>query len=98
MYTLLKEKTDKSLIYRLFYLSCCARKRNTINEVIDFYYSAETQKGIQGTAYGLYHAVTGYFQNRRIFSNETSKMKNIVLHGTAFQYQQKAFNLLVKHN
>jgi phage/plasmid-like protein (TIGR03299 family) len=78
------------------YLS--TRKRNMINEVVDFYHSAESLKGIQGTAYGLYHAVTGYFQNRRAFSSESAKMKNIVLHGTAFQYQQRAFKLVMAMN
>jgi phage/plasmid-like protein (TIGR03299 family) len=74
------------------------RKKNTIQEVIDYYHYAETQKGIKGTAYGLYHAVTGYFQNRQKFTNDTLKMKSVMLHGTAYQYQQKAFNLLLKHN
>jgi len=74
------------------------RARNVVQEVIEYYFGEQTQRGIQGTAYGVYHAVTGYFQNKRKFANESMKMRNLVLHGTAYQYQQKAFDLLLRYN
>ena len=46
----------------------------------------------QGTLYGAYNAVNGYFQNVRNYKDEESKFKSI-MYGTALQRGQTSFNL-----
>jgi len=74
------------------------RKANTIRSVIEYYLGDPTMDTIRGTKYGVYNAITGYFQNVKEYSSDDLKMKNIVLHGTAYKYAQKAFNMLIKQN
>ncbi|WP_339707150.1 DUF932 domain-containing protein, partial [Algoriphagus aquimarinus] len=47
----------------------------------------------QGTLFGAYNAVTGYFQNVRNYRTEQEKMKSILFGGTAQTKGQKAFDL-----
>lgn len=47
----------------------------------------------EGTLFGAYNAVTGYFQNVRNYKTEEEKMKSILFGGTAQTKGQKAFNL-----
>ncbi|WP_137404364.1 DUF932 domain-containing protein [Echinicola rosea] len=50
----------------------------------------------EGTLFGAYNAVTGYFQNVRNFKSEEDKTKSILLGGTAQTKGQKAFDLCVE--
>ena len=72
------------------------RKENMILEVMKYYEEDPTQQKIQGKAYGIYNAITGYFQNVKDYSSDELKMKNIVMQGTAWGYAQKAVNALLK--
>jgi len=47
----------------------------------------------EGTLFGAYNAVTGYFQNVRSYKNDEAKLKSILFGGTAQLRAQKAFNL-----
>lgn len=47
----------------------------------------------EGTLYGAYNAVTGYFQNVRNYKTEEGKLKSILFGGTAQTKGQKAFDL-----
>jgi len=39
------------------------RKVNQINTILDYYFTAENQQNVIGTAWGAYNAITGYFAN-----------------------------------
>lgn len=47
----------------------------------------------KGTLFGAYNAVTGYFQNVKEFKDGDSKVKSIIMGGTAQLRTQAAFNL-----
>jgi len=47
----------------------------------------------EGTLFGAYNAVMGYFQNVRNYKTEEEKMKSILFGGTAQTKGQKAYNL-----
>lgn len=73
------------------------RKENVIREVINYYYQAAEIDSIRGTGYGVYNAVTGYFQNVKNFRSDDAKMKSIVLGGLSGQYTQRIFEKLLKY-
>lgn len=72
------------------------RKANTIKAVWEYYETSPTIDNCRGTAYGVFNAVTGYFQNVRNYFSPELKLKNTVLHGTAHNFAQKAFDQLIK--
>ena len=72
------------------------RKTNIIDSVLQYYHEASEINSIRGTGYGVYNAVTGYFQNVKNFRNDEAKMKSIVLGGLSAQYTQKVFDRLIK--
>ncbi len=74
-----------------------SRKENMIREVILYYHVAPEIDSIRGTGYGVYNAMTGYFQNVKNFRDEEAKMKSIVLGGLAGQYTQRVFDKLIHH-
>lgn len=47
----------------------------------------------EGTLFGAYNAVTGYFQNVKSYRNEEAKLKSLLLGGNGQQHAQSAFNL-----
>jgi len=47
----------------------------------------------KGTLFGVYNAVTGYFQNVRSYKHEEAKLKSLLLGGTGQLRTQKAFAL-----
>lgn len=73
------------------------RKQNMIDGVAGYYFSASEIDGIRGTGYGVYNAITGYFQNMKNFRDEDAKMKSIILGGLSAQYAQRAFDKLIKY-
>jgi phage/plasmid-like protein (TIGR03299 family) len=67
---------------------------NIVDDVYEYALGSPTQQleTTAGTVFGVYNAVTGYFQNVRSFKNEEAKFKSI-MDGTAKQRAQTAFNL-----
>jgi phage/plasmid-like protein (TIGR03299 family) len=67
---------------------------NSVSAVLDYANShpSQLQAITQGTLYGAYNAVNGYFQNVRNYKDGESKFKSI-MYGTALQRNQTAFDL-----
>lgn len=67
---------------------------NIVSSVFDYAMTDPTQQEntTKGTLFGMYNAVTGYFQNVRNFRDDQSKFKSI-MQGTGLQKNQAAFNL-----
>ncbi|RYE13038.1 MAG: DUF945 domain-containing protein [Sphingobacteriales bacterium] len=67
---------------------------NVAENVTNYAYSNETQQmeTTKGTLFGVYNAVTGYFQNVKQYRTEESKLKSIMF-GSGFNKTQAAFNL-----
>lgn len=71
------------------------RKYNMIMEINHYYQSAKDLDSIRGTAYGLYNGITGYFQNKKGFTDDDKKMLSII-DGYSYNIQNKMFQLLGK--
>lgn len=73
-------------------LSTCFK--NMCDDVYEYALSSPTQQEptTKGTLFGAYNAVTGYFQNVRIYKDDEAKFKSIQ-GGTAQTKAQKAFDL-----
>lgn len=76
--------------------------KNIVDNVYEYAMSSPTQQQetTEGTVFGAYNAVTGYFQNVRSYKNEEAKLKSLFLGGTAQMRTQTAFDLcndFVKH-
>ncbi|WP_158995141.1 DUF932 domain-containing protein [Mucilaginibacter sp. L196] len=67
---------------------------NIVDNVYEYALGSQTQQmeTTAGTVFGAYNAVTGYFQNVRLFKSDEAKFKSI-MDGTAKQRAQTAFNL-----
>jgi len=67
---------------------------NIVSSVFDYAMTSPTQQEntTKGTLFGMYNAVTGYFQNVKNFRDDQSKFKSI-MQGTGLQKNQAAFNL-----
>lgn len=67
---------------------------NIVDNVYEYAMSSPSQllATTEGTVFGAYNAVTGYFQNVRNFSNSEDKFKSVT-EGTAKARSQTAFNL-----
>ncbi len=69
------------------------RTNNVVDGVVQYYHQASEIDGIRGTAFGIYNAVAGYFQNVKNFRSyevknfrsDEVKMKSIVLGGLSAQ-------------
>jgi phage/plasmid-like protein (TIGR03299 family) len=74
-------------------LSSCFN--NMVENAFEYALSHETQllPTTQGTVFGAYNAVTGYFQNVRSYKDQEAKVNSILLGGNAQQRSQTAFNL-----
>jgi len=62
-----------------------------------YYHEASEIDSIRGTGYGVYNAMTGYFQNIKNYRNEEAKMKSIVLGGLSERYTQRVFDRLIRY-
>lgn len=67
---------------------------NIVSSVFDYAMTSPSQQEntTKSTLFGMYNAVTGYFQNVRNFRDDQSKFKSI-MQGTGLQKNQAAFNL-----
>lgn len=74
-------------------LSACFR--NMSEAAFEYALSNESQQleTTKGTVFGVYNAVTGYFQNVRTYRDGEAKLKSMLLGGTAQARTQKAFDL-----
>ncbi len=72
------------------------RKLNIINEIISYYKYHPTQQGIQDTYWGVYNAVTGYYQNVKDFNDSQKRFKS-VMKGDIHTKIQWLFNYLKKN-
>lgn len=74
-------------------LSTCYK--NLVDSVYSYAMNNPTQlqETTEGTVYGAYNAVTGYFQNVRGYKDQEAKVKSLFFGGTAQLRTQAAFNL-----
>lgn len=74
-------------------LSTCFN--NMCDAVSEYHFTSPTQQtqATKGTVFGLYNAVTGYFQNVRSYKDEEAKLKSLLYGGTAQLRTQRAFQL-----
>jgi phage/plasmid-like protein (TIGR03299 family) len=69
--------------------------QNMCNTAFEYAMSNPTQlqETTEGTLYGAYNGVTGYFQNVRKYKDDTAKLKSQLYGGLAQQRSQAAFDL-----
>ena len=65
------------------------------DNAFEYAMSNETQSmaTTKGTLFGAYNAVTGYFQNVRVYKDSEAKLKSLMLGGLGQIRTQKAFNI-----
>ncbi|WP_200979778.1 DUF932 domain-containing protein [Echinicola sp. 20G] len=90
-----KDTLDR--LYKGEYEHISTAFKNQCEEAFAYAMMGDTQllPTTEGTLFGAYNAVTGYFQNVRNFKSEEDKTKSILLGGTAQMKGQKAFDLCV---
>lgn len=69
--------------------------KNTVEDAFAYAMVSDTQQmdTTKGTLFGVYNAVTGYYQNVRNYKDDEAKLKSIVMGGTAQTKSQKTFDL-----
>jgi phage/plasmid-like protein (TIGR03299 family) len=69
--------------------------KNSVEDAFAYAMASETQQmdTTKGTLFGVYNAVTGYFQNVRSYKDSEAKLQSIIMGGTAQAKTQKAFEL-----
>lgn len=69
--------------------------KNTCNDAFSYAMMSDTQKLIttEGTLFGAYNAITGYYQNVKSYKTDEEKVKSILLGGTANLKANAAFEL-----
>jgi phage/plasmid-like protein (TIGR03299 family) len=74
-------------------LSTCFK--NICDNTFEYAMSSPSQQyeTTEGTLFGAYNSVTGYFQNVRNYKDDEAKLKSILLGGVAQVRTQAAFNL-----
>lgn len=65
--------------------------------VLEYHDASPTQQSetAKGTVFGAYNAITGYFQNVKVYKSEEAKLKSLLYGGTAQEKTQRAFALCV---
>ena len=68
---------------------------NMVDSAFEYAMSDATQlmQTTQGTVFGAYNAVTGYFQNKRNYKDNEAKLTSLLMGGTGQIRTQSAFNL-----
>jgi phage/plasmid-like protein (TIGR03299 family) len=69
--------------------------KNMVTEVVGYALISETQQmdTTRGTLFGVYNAITGYFQNVRTYKDSDAKIKSLIYSGTAQTRAQTCFRL-----
>ena len=70
------------------------RKFNALYKLNYYYHMGIGQKEIEGTAWGVYNAVTGYYSN--VYNMENDKRMQSLLYGTAANKIKEVGNKLLK--
>ncbi|PTS95644.1 alpha/beta hydrolase [Pedobacter sp. HMWF019] len=75
-----------------------AQFTNTCDSIFEYAMKSSTQllETTKGNLFGVYNAVTGYYQNVKSYKDDDAKVKSILLGGTAQTRTQSAFNLCQK--
>lgn len=68
--------------------------KNVLKDAIQYYHSGIGQKEIEGTAWGVYNAVTGYTQNIKSYKDFTTKFNQLST-GTDSKNREVLFNALM---
>lgn len=68
------------------------RKVNMLTDTMDYYHFGPGQREIQGTAWGAFNAVTGYYSN--VANLKDAKRMDSLLYGNAGNIMNKALNLV----
>ena len=68
-----------------------------VDEIVAYHEGDETQRLVstEGTVFGAYNAVTGYYANVKGYKSAENRMMSL-LEGTASEYAQKAFNVCLQ--
>lgn len=69
--------------------------KTKIAQYIEYYQNHETQQqlSVHGTVFGLYNAVTGYYQNMKEYKDPERRFNNIFVKGDASRASADAFHL-----
>lgn len=75
------------------------KAKNTIDGMERYYFEGVGQdfEHCRGTLFGAYNAVTGYYQNMKLYKTVEDKMSSVML-GNGYEKGQVAFNLAVNWN
>lgn len=71
------------------------RTIGVMEEIADFTLNGIGQDTLstKGTLFGAYSGVTGWLFNKKEYKTDDSRMKNLILEGTDYQLNAKAFNI-----
>lgn len=69
------------------------QKQNMINNMLEYYKSHPTQQNIKGTAWGLYNAVSGYYNNVKEVSDVEKRFTKTLISGDAKTMNAQAFHM-----
>lgn len=74
---------------------CSTYYKNMCESAFEYAMSNQTQQleTTNGTVFGAYNGITGYFQNVRKYKDDTAKLKSLMYSGLAQQRGQVAFDL-----
>lgn len=71
------------------------RKKNTINDLLNYIDNGVGQETNRGTAYWVYNGFTSFYNNKKQYKDETKKFNSILKNGEAIKYTQKAYDKLM---
>lgn len=71
---------------------------NMVDDVMNYAFGHQTQrmKATEGTLYGIYNALTGFYQNDLDWGKKEDKKAEQILDGRVYQKTQKAFDLCLE--
>jgi len=73
------------------------QKENLFNDMLEYHENGVGQQNIIGTVWGLYNAVTGFYQNVKDFKSDDRKFQSLFLStGVANKMNNKAFDLCLE--
>lgn len=75
-----------------------ATYKNQVYSAFGYYLGADSQKLVttEGTVFGAYNGITGYFHNVRSYSSDEDKINSLLCGGMAQKKGQRAFDLCME--
>lgn len=75
-----------------------ANYKNQVYSAFGYYLGADSQKlpTTEGTVFGAYNGITGYFHNVRNYNSDEDKINSLLCGGTAQKKGQRAFDLCME--